>query len=86
MNANDLLIWLSAKGSGNWSRFRVAIDELYLPDDPIGDDEDLNENAPVGGDLPVQHRLRLNLERLGHAEFFRKGFQNGWRVVPPTLA
>jgi len=86
MNANDLLIWLSAKGSGNWSRFRAAIDELYLLDDPIGDDEDLNENAPVGGGLPVQHRLRLNLERLGHAEFFRKGFQNGWRVVPPTLA
>lgn len=86
MNANDLLIWLSAKGSGNWSRFRTAVDDLSLPNDPIGDDEDLNENAPVGGGLSVQHRLRLNLERLGHTEFFRKDFQNGWRVVPPTLA
>lgn len=86
MNANDLLIWLSAKGSGSWSRFRAAVDELYLSDDSNGDDEDLNESAQVGGGLQVHHRLRLNLERLGHTEFFRKGFQNGWRVVPPTLA
>lgn len=85
MNANDILIWLSAKGTGSWSRFRAAVDELYLSDDFNSDDEDLNENAPVGGGLQVHHRLRLNLERLGHAEFFRKGFQKGWCVVPSTL-
>jgi len=81
-----LVIWLSAKGSGSWSRFRAAVNELYLSDDFIGDDEDVIESAPASGDLPFHHRLRLNLERLGHAEFFCKDFKNGWRVVPPTLA
>lgn len=85
MNANDLLIWLSAKGSGSWSRFRAAVDELYLSDDFNDVDEDVIESASTSGDLPFHHRLRLNLERLGHAEFFQKDFQNGWRVVPPAL-
>jgi len=85
MNANDILTWLSTKGSGSWSRFRAAVDELYLSDDFNADDVDLNESAPADGGLEIHHRLRLNLERFGHAEFFRKDFQNGWRVVPPTL-
>ncbi len=86
MNANNLLAWLSAKGSGTWSRYRAAVDELQVSDHTNGEDEDLHENVPDSGSLPVHHRLRLNLERLGHAEFFRKDFKNGWRVVPPVLA
>jgi len=86
MNPNDLLLWLSAKGCGTWARYRAAVDELELPGEAIGSDEDLREDTPDSGSLPIHHRLRLNLERLAHAEFFRQGFQNGWRVVPPTLA
>jgi hypothetical protein len=86
MNVNDLLIWLSAKGSGNWGRFRAAVDELQVSDDPNGDDEDFDQEAADSRSLPIHHSLRLSLERLGHAEFFRKEFPDGWRVVPPTLA
>lgn len=85
-NANDLLLWLSAKKSGTWSRYRTAVDELEIFEELSSDDEDLGEDAPDNFGLPIYHRLRLNLERLGHAEFFRKDFKNGWRVVPPTLA
>lgn len=85
MNPNDLLLWLSARGSGTWSRFRAAIDELMIPAAEGVGDEDACEDAPDVG-LPICHRFRLNLERLAHVEFFREGFQNGWRIVPPTLA
>jgi len=59
---------------------------MQVTDESNGADEDLADSASDGGDLPIHHRFRLNLERLGHAEFFRKDFPNGWRVVPPTLA
>src|SRR5207253_307757 len=36
--------------------------------------------------LGVYQRLRLNFERLGHAEFFAKGCEGGWRVAPPVIA
>lgn len=86
MNVNDLLTWLSARGAGTWSRYRAAVDELQLADHENSSEEDLAENVPDGKSLPLHLRLRLNLERLGHAEFFRKDFPSGWRVVPPTLA
>ena len=86
MNPNDLLLWISAKGSGTWARYRAAVDELQVSEDANGNDEDLGEDVPDSSGLPIHHRLRLNLERLGHAEFFRADFQNGWRVVPPTVA
>ncbi|MCO6435459.1 MAG: hypothetical protein J5J06_00030 [Phycisphaerae bacterium] len=86
MNPNDLLLWLSAKGHGTWGRFRAAVDELQVMDESNGDDEDLGEGRPDANSLPIHHRLRLNLERLAHAEFFRRDFENGWRVVPPVLA
>ena len=85
MNTNDLLLWLSAKGSGSWSRFRAAVDELQVPDESIDEDHDPRD-VPNNQDRPVHSRLRWNLERLGHVEFFREEFPNGWRVVPPTLA
>ncbi|MFO0818004.1 MAG: hypothetical protein U1A77_08695 [Pirellulales bacterium] len=85
MNPNDLMLWLSAKGCGTWSRYRAAVNELQVTEDGNGSEEDSNEGAPDSDSLPIHHRLRLNLERLAHAEFFRKGFENGWRVVPPVL-
>ena len=36
--------------------------------------------------LPIHQRVRLNLERLGHIEFGAADNEEGWRVVPPTLA
>lgn len=85
MNPNELLIWLSTKGEGTWSRYRVALDELAVTDNFEGPIEDMGEDVPEAGSLPQHLRFKLNLERLGHAEFFRREFRNGWRVVPPTL-
>lgn len=86
MNPNDLLLSLSAKGSGTWSRFRAAVDELQSTEDTNGNDEDLDEGASDANSFPIHHRLRLNLERLAHAEFRRRDCENGWRIVPPALA
>lgn len=86
MNVNELLIWLSAKGSGSWSRYRAAVDELQICNGADESGDDLLEDALDGGGLRIHHRLRLNLERLGHAEFFRRNFPMGWRIVPPTFA
>ena len=85
MNPNDLLLWLSAKKSGTWSRYRAAVDELQIFEEKSNDDEDLGEDVPDNTSLAIHHRLRLNLERLGHAEFFRKDSKSGWCVVPPIL-
>ena len=85
MNPNELLLWLSATGGGTWSRYRTALNELAVPgtsDDPM---DDTDENVPVTRSLPQHLRIKFNLERLGHAEFFRRDFKNGWRIVPPTL-
>src|SRR5207302_1475888 len=84
MNVNHLLFWLSARGSGTWSRYQGALDDMQ-PDGT--DDEDA---IPVDSSsrkrLSLDHRIRLNLERLGHVEFFREQFPHGWRIVPPTLS
>ena len=85
MNANDLLLWLSAMGSGSWSRYRAAVDDLEPCDDPNGENEQADQGSGDTWGLPGYLRLRLDLERLGHAEFFRRAFPNGWRVVPPAL-
>ena len=85
MNPNDLLLWMSAKKSGTWSRYQAAVDELQISEELSNDDEDLGEDFTDNTSLPIHHRLRLNFERLGHAEFFRKDFKSGWRVVPPVL-
>ena len=86
MNANDLLLWISANGRGSWSRYKSAVDELAFSEDAAEDDADYGgDDAKENHGIPIHHRLRLNLERLGHAEFFRSEFENGWRVVPPCL-
>ena len=85
MIVNDLLLWLSAKGSGTWSRYRGAIDEMLSAGEPNGEGDDIDDLADIE-ELPIHHRIRLNLERLAHVEFFRNEFPTGWRVVPPTLS
>ena len=85
MNPNELLVWLSAKGEGTWSRYRVAIDELADTDGSGSSIDDAGEDVPEAGSLPQHLRFKLNLERLGHAEFFCREFPNGWRVAPPTI-
>src|SRR5262249_45946131 len=84
MNVNNLLLWLSAKGSGSWARFRAALDELRDRDSLL--DGEVEESESGTGNFPIHHAVRQNLERLGHAEFFRRDFPTGWRVVPPILA
>ena len=85
MNPNELLLWFSATGSGTWSRCRTALDELAIAETLANRIESTDENSPAASRLSRHVRIRLNLERLGHAEFFRRDFPTGWRVVPPTL-
>lgn len=85
MNPNLLLMWLSAKASGSWVRYRAALDELLLSSNSdISEDSD--DTRIERQRFPIYHRIRQNLERLGHAEFFRRDFPSGWRIVPPILA
>jgi hypothetical protein len=86
MNCDDLLLWMSANGDGSWASYKTAVDELVLADDTDEDDADYaGDDGQDHHGISIHHRLRLNLERLGHAEFFGTTFENGWRVVPPCL-
>ncbi len=82
MRANELLLWLSARGEGSWRAFRAAVEELHLAEDlEVGEDQEFEHEG-----FPLHQQLRLNMERLGHVEFFADECKKGWRVVPPTLA
>lgn len=81
MSANNLLLLLSAKTQGSWTQFRAAVEELHIAIDKQEVQDDTETN-----DLPLYHKLRLNLQRLSHAEFRTKGCEDGWRVAPPALA
>lgn len=85
MSANDLLLWLSTMGSGSWSRYRVAIDEMFNRE-PTADGEEDTGDTFRHSQFPLHHRLRVNIECLGHADFIHNESQNGWRVAPPTLS
>jgi hypothetical protein len=78
MTPNELLLWLSARKQGSWPQFRGAVETLDLANcaDEAGEDVA----------LPLHQRIRFNLERLGHVEFGVAECEDGWRVVPPTLA
>ena len=83
MRPNELLFWLSARREGSWQQFRAAVEELHS----TGSDSDEEGIAtPSDGEFPLHQRLRLDLERLGHVEFFARSCEGGWRVAPPTLA
>ncbi len=76
---NDLLLWLSARRSGSWSQYRLAIERFQATLDSSGEIE-----GETVGSLPEHQTIRQNLERLAHVEFFTSGGE--WRVTPPTLA
>lgn len=84
MSANALLLWMSTRGQGSWQQFRAAVEEFRVNDGGLtgGDGEDTSD--PYA--LPLYQELRLNLQRLGHAEFFTKTAGADWRVTPPSLA
>lgn len=75
-----MLLWLSARREGSWAVFRSGVEQFRVSKDASEDIEDDNE------DFPIHQRLRLNLNALGHVEFFANECENGWRVAPPTLA
>lgn len=77
MNANHLLLWASALGSGSWHQFRCAVERLHL------DDRQEDEQGRQEG-LPLYQQARFNLQRLGHVEF--SGAETDWQVVPPVFA
>jgi hypothetical protein len=77
MTPNELLLWLSARKQGSWPQFRGAVETLDLANS-ADEEQDMS--------LPLHQRIRFNLERLGHLEFGAAECENGWRVVPPTLA
>jgi hypothetical protein len=85
VSLNDLLTWMSVRGSGSWSQFRAAVEELHV--EP-GDTEEAGEQADdaTAGDLPVYQSVRLGLQRLAHVEFYSSTAEADWRVVPPALA
>ena len=78
MTPNELLLWLSARKEGSWPQFRGAVETLDLANT---DDEEEKDTS-----LPLHQRVRFNLERLGHVEFDAAACEDGWRVVPPSLA
>lgn len=85
MSANNILLWMSARGEGSWQQFRGAVEELQLIDGREGSTNNPDDNADPFA-LPSYQLLRLNLQRLGHAEFFYGAGTRDWRVAPPTIA
>ncbi len=83
MKPNELLFWLSARREGSWQQFRAAVEDIHSTEGDFERDESVTSDE---GEFPLHQQLRLNLERLGHAEFFTHGCERGWRVTPPTLA
>ncbi len=77
MTPNELLLWLSARRSGSWQQFRGAVQSLDLEG---------SAGEPEEASLAIHQRVRQNLERLGHVEFDAGECEEGWRVVPPSLA
>jgi len=86
MSANELLLWMSARRQGSWQQFRTAVEELHMADSDGDAQGGAEEDAADQYALPLYQALRLNLQRLGHAEFFAGAGGSDWRVAPPSLA
>lgn len=86
MSASNLLLWMSARRKGSWQQFRTAIEELHMADSDGDQQGGAEEDTADQYALPLYQALRLNLQRLGHAEFFAGAGGSDWRVTPPTLA
>lgn len=85
MTADSLLIWMSARGQGSWHQYASAVEELHLPEEGEEAQPEQPEEG-LGGRLSLQNLLRLNLQRLGHAEFRAGARPHEWRIAPPVLA
>jgi hypothetical protein len=85
VRANELILWLSARVQGSWEQFKSAVEALHLPEEETSGAGPSEEDSRQAG-LPLHLELRLMLERLGHAEFFCKGCEGGWRITPPVWA
>ena len=85
MSANRLLLWMSARTEGSWSQFRSAVEELRVGESAGGPAPEAAEESDQYA-LPIYQSVRLNMQRLGHAEFFSGAGDSDWRVTPPTLA
>ena len=46
----------------------------------------MSDGEEIDGGFPLHKRVRLDLQRLAHVEFFTNECEKGWRVVPPALA
>jgi len=77
MNANHLLFWASALGSGSWHQFKCAVERLHLEDRQQDEEEDQKG-------FPLYQQARFNLQRLAHVEFNAQ--EDDWQVVPPVFA
>ncbi len=86
MSADALLLWMSARREGSWQQFRAAVEELHLGNADEASDEASTEESSGRDSFPLYQALRLNLQRLGHAEFFAGAGGRDWRVTPPSLA
>ena len=80
LNANHLLLWLSARQEGSWGQSRAGVDR-FAGDNGSG-------ASAIGQEpgLPIQMRCRLNFEGFGHVEFQFADTEPFWRVAPPVLA
>jgi hypothetical protein len=86
MTANELLLWMSARGQGSWSQFRAAVEELHIEETENTQSAADRENSTGRGSFPLYQSLRLNLQRLAHSEFFAGAEGEDWRVTPPSLS
>lgn len=82
MKADEVLFWLSARHEGSWHQFRAEVEELHATEI----DSSIHEISLDAPGFPLYQKLRLDLERAAHVEFFARECEIGWRVAPPTLA
>jgi hypothetical protein len=76
---------MSARKEGSWAQFRAAMEQLHVGEENADADSKDGDDTDQFA-FPIYQIVRLNLQRLGHAEFFGRVGESKWRVTPPTLA
>jgi len=75
---------MSARREGSWQQFRAAVEELHIESGDASENGGDTDNS-TASDLPLYQAVRLDLQRLGHVEFFSTSTDKDWRVIPPVL-